>query len=167
MLAASDQPIRKEWHVEFASLLLRRVTAAVLALLASFALVSAMLAQPVEAAPRSAVALVQDDDGGGDDDGRGEDDGRDDDGRGDDDDDDGGGRSAGGSSTGRGDDDDDDRGGVGEVPSGGIDTGAGGTASGTGGSALPGGVPAAVAGGTLVVAAMVALLRRVSGGAGA
>jgi hypothetical protein len=85
-----------------------------LALLATLSLAVVALAQPAHAAgTRAEVLLVQDDDDdGGDDDG-----GRDDDG----DDDDGGGR---GDDDGRDDDDD----GVGEVPRGGVDTGAGGTA---------------------------------------
>lgn len=70
------------------------------------------------------------------------------------DDDDGGGRG-------------DDSGGVRDVPQGGIDTGAGGTAAGAEGRSGPGAVPYALAGGGLLVAAAVALLRRVTGGEGA
>ncbi|HEV3015167.1 MAG TPA: hypothetical protein VG499_17990 [Actinomycetota bacterium] len=96
-----------------------------------------MTARPAEAGPRPAVAVVQDDD--------------DDD---DDGDDDGGGRG-------------DDSGGVRDVPQGGIDTGAGGTAAGAEGRSGPGAVPYALAGGGLLVAAAMALLRRVTGGEGA
>ena len=69
-----------------------------------------------------------------------------------------------------GDDDgvrDDDSGGVRDVPQGGIDTGAGGTTAGAEGRSGPGAVPYALAGGGLLVAAAVALLRRVTGGEGA
>jgi hypothetical protein len=130
--------------------MLRRLVFTWLALLAFFALAAVMTARPAEAAPRPAVAVVQDDDDGGDD--------ADDDGRGDDDsgargDDDDGGRG----------DDDDGRG----VPQGGIDTGAGGTTAGAEGQTGPGAVPYALAGGGLLVAAAVALLRRVTGGEGA
>jgi hypothetical protein len=128
--------------------MLRRLVVAWLALLAFFALAAVMTARPAEAAPRPAVAVVQDDDGGGDDA---------DDGRGDDD------------SGARGDDDGrgDDSGGVRDVPQGGIDTGAGGTTAGAEGQSGPGAVPYALAGGGLLVAAAVALLRRVTGGEGA
>jgi hypothetical protein len=122
--------------------MLRRLVIAWLALLAFFALAAVMTARPAEAAPRPAVAVVQDDDDGGDDD---------DDGRGDDD------------SGGRGDDDD----GVRDVPQGGIETGAGGTTAGAEGQSGPGAVPYALAGGGLLVAAAMALLRRVTGGEGA
>lgn len=125
--------------------MLRRLVVTWLALLAFFALAAVMTARPAEAAPRPAVAVVQDDDDGGDDDA--------DDGRGDDDD--GGGRG------------DDDGGGVRDVPQGGIDTGAGGTTAGAEGQSGPGAVPYALAGGGLLVAAAVALLRRVTGGEGA
>lgn len=121
----------------FRSPMLRRLVIAWLALLAFFALAAVMTARPAEAGPRPAVAVVQDDDDGGDDD-----------------DDDGGGRG-------------DDSGGVRDVPQGGIDTGAGGTAAGAEGRSGPGAVPYALAGGGLLVAAAVALLRRVTGGEGA
>lgn len=62
---------------------------------------------------------------------------------------------------------DDDSGGVRDVPQGGIDTGAGGTTAGAEGQSGPGAVPYALAGGGLLVAAAVALLRRVTGGEGA
>jgi hypothetical protein len=75
------------------------------------------------------------------------------------DDDDGG-----GDDDGRGDD---DSGGVRDVPQGGIDTGAGGTTAGAEGQSGPGAVPYALAGGGLLVAAVTALLRRVTGGEGA
>jgi hypothetical protein len=131
--------------------MLRRLVVAWLALLAFFALAAVMTARPAEAAPRPAVAVVQDDDDGGGDDA--------DDGRGDDD------------SGARGDDDDggrgDDSGGVRDVPQGGIDTGAGGTTAGAEGQSGPSAVPYALAGGGLLVAAAVALLRRVTGGEGA
>ena len=139
----------------FRSPMLRRLVIAWLALLAFIALAAVMTARPAEAAPRPVVAVVQDDDdGGGDDadDGRGDDDSG---ARGDDDDDDGG---RGG---------DDDSGGVRDVPQGGIDTGAGGTAAGAEGRSGPGAVPYALAGGGLLVAAALALLRRVTGGEGA
>ena len=116
--------------------MLRRLVFTWLALLAFFALAAVMTARPAEAAPRPAVAVVQDDDDGGGDD--------DDDGRG-----------------------DDDGGGVRDVPQGGIDTGAGGTTAGAEGQSGPGAVPYALAGGGLLVAAAVALLRRVTGGEGA
>jgi hypothetical protein len=130
-------PIRKESQVTFRSPMLRRLFIAWLALLAFFALAAVMTARPAEAAPRPAVAVVQDDDSGARDD----------------DDDDGGGR-------------DDDSGGGRDVPQGGIDTGAGGTA-GAEGQPGPGAVPYALAGGGLLVAAAVALLRRVTTGEGA
>ena len=156
MVPASGTPIRKESQVTFRSPMLRRLVIAWLALLAFFALAAVMTARPAEAAPRPVVAVVQDDDdGGGDDDaddGRGDDDSG---ARGDDDDDDGGG---GG---------DDDSGGVRDVPQGGIDTGAGGTAAGAEGRSGPGAVPYVLAGGGLLVAAVTALLRRVTGGEGA
>jgi hypothetical protein len=136
-------PIRKESQVVFRSPMLRRLVVTWLALLAFFALAAVMTARPAEAAPRPAVAVVQDDDDGDDD--------ADDDGRGDDD------------SGARGDDD----GGVRDVPQGGIDTGAGGTTAGAEGQSGPGAVPYALAGGGLLVAAAVALLRRVTGGEGA
>jgi hypothetical protein len=142
-------PIRKESQVTFGSPILRRLVVAWLALLAFFALAAVMTARPAEAAPRPAVAVVQDDDDGGDDDSGA---------RGDDD------------SGGRGDDDGgrgDDSGGVRDVPQGGIDTGAGGTTAGAEGQSGPGAVPYALAGGGLLVAAAVALLRRVTGGEGA
>jgi hypothetical protein len=75
------------------------------------------------------------------------------------DDDDDGGDDGGG----RGDD---DSGGVRDVPQGGIETGAGGTA-GAEGQSGPGAVPYALAGGGLLAAAAVALLRRVTRGEGA
>ena len=136
----------------FRSPMLRRLVIAWLALLAFFALAAVMTARPAEAAPRPVVAVVQDDDDGGGDDA--------DDGRGDDD------------SGARGDDDggrggDDDSGGVRDVPQGGIDTGAGGTTAGAEGQSGPGAVPYALADGGLLVAAALALLRRVTGGEGA
>jgi hypothetical protein len=121
--------------VAFRSLMLRWLVVSWLALLAFFALAAVMTARPAEAAPRPAVAVVQDDD--------------------DDDDDDG---ARGG---------DDDGGGVRDVPQGGIDTGAGGTTAGADGQSGPGAVPYALAGGGLLVAAVGALLRRVTGGEGA
>jgi hypothetical protein len=63
----------------------------------------------------------------------------------------------------RGGDDD----GVRDVPQGGIDTGAGGTTAGADGQSGPGAVPYALAGAGLLVAAVGALLRRVTGGEGA
>jgi hypothetical protein len=121
--------------------MLRRLVVAWLALLAFFALAAVMTARPAEAAPRPTVAVVQDDDDGDDDDGGGDDD-----------------------SGARGDD---DGGGVRDVPQGGIDTGAGGTTAGADGQSGPGAVPYALAGGGLLVAAVGALLRRVTGGEGA
>ena len=132
-------PIGKESQVAFKSPMLRRLVVAWLALLAFFALAAVMTARPAEAAPRPTVAGVQDDDG---------------------DDDDGGGDDSGA----RGDD---DGGGVRDVPQGGIDTGAGGTTAGADGQSGPGAVPYALAGGGLLVAAVGALLRRVTGGEGA
>jgi hypothetical protein len=133
--------------------MLRRLVVAWLALLAFFALAAVMTARPAEAAPRPTVAVVQDgdDDDGDDDDGGDDDSGA----RGDDDDDDG---ARGG---------DDDGGDVRDVPQGGIDTGAGGTTAGANGQSGPGVVPYALAGGGLLVAAVGALLRRVTGGEGA
>jgi hypothetical protein len=69
----------------------------------------------------------------------------------------------GGDDGARGGDDD----GVRDVPQGGIDTGAGGTTAGAEGQSGPGAVPYALAGGGLLVAAVTALLRRVTGGEGA
>jgi hypothetical protein len=126
--------------VAFRSLMLRWLVVSWLALLAFFALAAVMTARPAEAAPRPAVAVVQDDDGA----------------RGGDDDDDDGARGG-----------DDDGGGVRDVPQGGIDTGAGGTTAGADGQSGPGAVPYALAGGGLLVAAVGALLRRVTGGEGA
>jgi hypothetical protein len=61
----------------------------------------------------------------------------------------------------------DDGGGVRDVPQGGIDTGAGGTTAGADGQSGPGAVPYALTGAGLLVAAVGALLRRVTGGEGA
>jgi hypothetical protein len=130
-------PIGKESQVVIRSPMLRRFAVAWLALLAFFALAAVLTARPAEASPRPTVAVVQDDDGG------------------DDDDDDG---ARGG---------DDDRGGVRDVPQGGIDTGAGGTTAAADGRSGRGAVPYALAGGGLLVAVVGALLRRVTGGAGA
>jgi hypothetical protein len=152
MVPASGTPIRKESQVTFRSPMLRRLIIAWLALLAFFALAAVMTARPAEAAPRPVVAVVQDDDDGGGDDADDDSGARGDD----DDDDDDGGRGG-----------DDDSGGVRDVPQGGIDTGAGGTTAGAEGQSGPGAVPYALAGGGLLVAAVTALLRRVTGGEGA
>jgi hypothetical protein len=136
--------------VAFRLRLLRQLAVAFLALLGFIALTAVLSARPAQAGPARGVAMVQDDDA---DDDRGDDDsGRDDDGAGRGDDDDDGGR-------------DDDRGGVNDVPVGGIDTGAGGTAGGAGGLTVPATAPYLVGGG-LLLAGAVALLRRVTGGAG-
>jgi hypothetical protein len=123
------------------SMAARWVVVAFLATLATLALSAVTLAQPAEAAPRvAALAVAGDDDGRGDDDGaRGDDDGA------------------------RGDDD--AEGGVRDVPFGGVETGAGGTAASDRTQAGPG-VPLLVAGGALLVGAVTALLRRVTGGVG-
>jgi hypothetical protein len=174
-LPCPEIPTGKDEQVAIKSLAARWIVAAFMAMLATLALAAVTLAQPAEAAPRAAtaVAVADDDDGGG---SGGDDDG----GRGDDDsarsggssasrsgdDDDGGGRSSGGGSSASrsSGDDDDTKGGVREVPSGGVDTGAGGTAASDG--TQPGsGVGYLMAGGALLVGAVGALLRRITGNA--
>jgi hypothetical protein len=169
----SELPTGKEREMAIRSMAARWVVVAFLATLATLALAAVTLAQPAEAAPRMATLAVADDDDGRDDDNgaRGDDDGA----RGDDDgtsaartsgggDDDGGAR--GGDDDGGARGDDDAKGGVREVPAGGVETGAGGTAAASDG-ALPGwGVGSLMAGGVLLVGAVAALLRRVTGGVG-